>query len=80
MWAIIVAAVLLIPLVTKAPWTGSDFVFGAILLFGSATVYELATRNMSNKNHRIAVSIAVLAVLAFIWVAAATGFERFLGD
>ncbi len=74
-WAVIVAAVLTIPLLAKAPWTGSDFVFGAVLLFGSATVYELATRTMSNKNQRIAVGVAVFMVLAIIWVAAATGFE-----
>lgn len=73
-WAVIVAVVLMMPYLAKWPWTPSDFVFGAVVLFGSATVYELATRNMSNKNHRIAIGIAVCLVLAVIWVGAATGF------
>ncbi|MBX4212262.1 hypothetical protein KW787_02285 [Candidatus Pacearchaeota archaeon] len=72
-WAIIVAVVLMIPLLAKWPWTGSDFVFGAVMLFGSATVYELITRNMNNIRHRIAVGIVVFVILATIWVILATG-------
>ncbi|MBA3633450.1 MAG: hypothetical protein H0W58_11695 [Acidobacteria bacterium] len=72
-WAAIVAAVLMIPLLAKAPWSAGDFVFGAVVLFASATVYELATRNMSNKKHRIAVGVAVLAAIALVIVWAATG-------
>jgi hypothetical protein len=74
-WALIVAAVLIIPLLGNWPWTGSDFVFGAVLLFGSATVYELATRNLKDNSRRFAIAFAVVIVLAFIWVGAATGFE-----
>jgi hypothetical protein len=78
-WAIVVAAVLMIPLIamrftTEVNWTAGDFIFGAIVLFGFAAIYEVATRNIVNKNDRIAVAVAVFLVLAFVWVGAATGF------
>ena len=73
-WALIVAALLMIPLIAKWPWTLSDFIFGAIMLFGSATIYELVTRNMKNAKYRLAVGIAILVILAIVWVGAATGF------
>jgi hypothetical protein len=60
-------------------WTLGDFVFAAVLLFGAGLAYVLSTRNMDNAQHRFAVGVVVFFVLAFIWVAAATGFERFLG-
>ena len=63
-WAIVVAALLMIPLLANAPWTRGDFVFGAIALFGAATVYELVTPHMSDKRHRIAVGVAVLVAIA----------------
>ena len=72
-WAAIVAAILMIPLLAKFPWTGSDFIFAGVMLFGSATVYEFATRNMKNSTHRVLVALAVLLVLGFIWGLAATG-------
>ena len=72
-WAVVIAAVLMIPLLGNAPWTAFDFVFGGIVLSASALVYELATRNMGNKKHRIAVGVAVLAAIALVMVWAAAG-------
>lgn len=74
-WAFIVAGVLMIPLLAEAPWTKYDFIFGAIILFGTAFIYEITTRNMSNRNHRIITGIITAVILAFIWIGAATGFE-----
>lgn len=74
-WAILIAAVLMIPLVTSAPWTGSDYVFGAVVLFGFATMYESITRHMSNPKHRTIAGFVVAGVLCVVWVGAATGFE-----
>lgn len=73
MWAIVVAAVLMIPFLAKAPWTVGDFVFAGVVLFSCATVYEFTTRNMSNKMHRIAVGLAVLAFIALVIAWAAAG-------
>jgi hypothetical protein len=72
-WAVVVAAILMIPLLANAPWTALDFIFGAVVLSASATVYELATRNMRHKKHRIAAGIAVLAAIGLVMVWAAAG-------
>ena len=74
-WAGIVALVLLIPLFFMPLWTVGDFIFGAVVLFGSAFVYEVIAMNLRNRNYRIIAGFVVAAVLAFIWVGAATGFE-----
>ena len=74
-WAGIVALVLLIPLFFMPLWTVGDFIFGAVVLFGSAFVYEMVTRNVSSHNRRIVVGFIVAGILAFIWVGAATGFD-----
>lgn len=73
LWAVVVAAILMIPLLANAPWTGGDFVFGTVVLFGLAIVYELATRNMSNIKYRAAVGAGVLFVIFLVIAWAATG-------
>jgi len=80
LYALVTALLLLIPLVAmqftaEVNWTGSDFVFAGLLLFGSGLVYEFATRNVTGPRSSAIIAIIVLAVLAFIWVGAATGFE-----
>ena len=77
-WAIIVALILLLPFVAmqfidEVVWTRSDFVIAGVLLFGSALVYELATRKMSNAKNRVAVGIVVAAVLLWLWAELAVG-------
>lgn len=72
-WALVVAAILMIPLLAKAPWTVGDFVFAGVVLFGAAALYELVTKNLSSKNHRIAVGLGVLAVVVLIWAWAVAG-------
>lgn len=66
-WAGIVAAILAIPFFTKAPWTAGDYIFAGVVLFGSATVYEVTTRNIEDSRHRFAVGAAVAFVLMAIW-------------
>ena len=77
-WAIIVAIILMIPLVAmqftdEVNWTLLDFVTAGSLLFGSALVYELATRKMINTKYRLAVGVAVTAALLYLWVELAVG-------
>lgn len=69
-WAALVAAILMIPLVTKAPWTGGDYVFAGVVLFGAASVYELSTRAMRDPKRRFAVGAVVLIFVLGIWAAA----------
>lgn len=79
-WALVVAAILMIPLVamqftSEVNWTGSDFVFGAVVLFGFATIYELIANKLTTSSQRITLGLVVFLVFAFVWVGAATGFE-----
>ena len=73
MWAVVVVAVLMIPFLTNAPWTGSDFVFAAIVLSVCATMYELVTRNMSNGKYRVIVGAGVLFFIFLVIGWAASG-------
>lgn len=66
-WAIVVAAIQMIPLLTRAPWTFGDYVFASVVLFGLAAGYELITKNMTNTVHRIAISIGAFCILIAIW-------------
>ena len=66
-WAGLVAAVLMIPLLTNFPWTLSDFVFAGTVLFGAATGYELTVRNMSDRKQRMVVAAGTIAMVIFIW-------------
>jgi hypothetical protein len=77
-WAIIVAFILMIPLVAmqltdEVAWTLLDFVTAGSLLLGSALVYELATRKMTNTKYRVAVGVAVTAALLYVWAELAVG-------
>ena len=77
-WAIIVGIILMIPLVAmqftdEVAWTLLDFVTAGSLLFGSALVYELATRNMITTKYRVAVGVAVMAALLYLWAELAVG-------
>jgi hypothetical protein len=77
-WGIIVALLLLVPLVAmqfsdEVNWTRSDFVVAGVLLFGSALIYELATKNMTSTKNRLALGIVVAAVLLWLWAELAVG-------
>ena len=72
-WTAVVAVILMIPLLANFPWTGSDFVFAGVALFGAASVYELVTKNVTDPNRRLAIGAIVLITLALIWGMAATG-------
>jgi hypothetical protein len=78
MWAIIVGMILMVPLVAmqftnEVAWTPRDFITAGALLFGAGMVYLLATRNMSKARNRIAIGIAVVAALLYVWAELAVG-------
>lgn len=70
-WALVVAAILAIPLVLRMPWTGSDFIFAGVVLFACAAVYEFLTRNMKTNASKIAIAIAILFFIFLVigWAA-----------
>ena len=67
------ALVLLLPLVAGANWGVGDYVFAAVLLFGSLGTYELATRMTGNTAYRAGVGVAIAAVFLLVWSNAAVG-------
>jgi hypothetical protein len=66
-WAIVVAAILMVPLLAKAPWTGSDFVFAGVGLFGAAALYEFLSEKIKIRHGRIIVGIAVGLMVLALW-------------
>lgn len=69
-WALVVAGILMIPLLANAPWTVFDFVFAGVILFGAATIFELATKNMKDSTHKIVIGILVAGTVICIWAMA----------
>ncbi|NQT62314.1 MAG: hypothetical protein HQ556_05085 [Candidatus Marinimicrobia bacterium] len=73
-----VVLVLLIPLVAmqftdEVDWDLMDFIVAGALLTFAALAYELASRKLSNSKYRLAVGIAILAVLIIVWIELAVG-------
>jgi hypothetical protein len=72
-WALIVAAILMIPLLTGAPWDETDFIVAGALLFGAGLAYELVTRTSSSAMYRAAWGVAVGTALLLVWTNLAVG-------
>ncbi len=71
------ALMLLFPLVANAPWSGSDYVFAAVMIGGAGLLAELAVRLSSNTAYRGGMAAALAAAFLTIWVNAAVGM---IGD
>lgn len=54
-------------------WGPFDFVFAAVLLFGSTGLVDLAIRRGGSVAYRLGAALAVLAALLLIWINAAVG-------
>ena len=67
----------MIPVLGKWPWTVGDFVFGGVVLFGAAAIYELVARRLGKIAYRAAVGLAVATALLLVWINAAVGI---IGD
>ncbi len=78
---LIVALLLLIPLLVmlftdKVNWSVGDFALAGVLLLGAGLAYELLARRVTSVAGRIAVGIAILAILFLVWVELAVGIFR----
>ena len=72
------ALFLLLPLIAMqftddVVWTASDFVFAAVLLFGSLGIYEIAVRKTGDAAYRAAVGVALGATFLLVWANGAVG-------
>ena len=72
-------ALLLLPAIAMqagAPgvvWTASDFVVMAVLLYGSAGLYELAARASGSTAYRLGAGLAILTGFLLVWINLAVG-------
>ena len=72
------AILLLIPLIAmqftdEVNWTLFDFIVAAVLLFGTGLMCELVIRKVNKTKFRIAICVALLAMLLLIWAELAVG-------
>jgi peptidoglycan/LPS O-acetylase OafA/YrhL len=73
-----VALLLLIPLIAmqftdEVNWTPFDFIVAGILLLGTGLMCELVLRKVNKIGLRIAICVALLAMLLLIWAELAVG-------
>ena len=73
-----VALLLLIPLIAmqftdEVKWTLLDFIVAAVLLLGTGLICDLVIRKVNKTKFRIAICVAVLAMLLLIWAELAVG-------
>jgi len=80
-WGLAVSLLLLpflaMQLTREVNWTGSDFVFAAIMIGGVGLLFELTVRMSDNKYYRAGVALALAASFLTIW---ATGAVGMIGD
>lgn len=69
-----VALILLLPLVTGAPWTTFDYIVAGGLLGGAGLVLELVVRASGSLAYRAGAGLAVAAAILLVWVNGAVGF------
>ena len=69
-----VALTLLLPLVTNAPWTLSDYIVMGTMLGSAGLVIELIFRSSPDRFYRGGAALAVVATFLLIWVNGAVGF------
>ena len=67
------ALLLLLPWVTGAPWTGSDYLFAAVLFGSVGLAFELVVRKSRNLSYRFGAALTVIAAVMTIWINGAVG-------
>lgn len=80
-WSV-AALLLLLPLVAmqftaEVDWTGSDFVFAAVLIGGTGALFELTVRMSRNLFYRAGMGVALAAAFLTVWANGAVGM---IGD
>lgn len=76
----VIVLILLLPLVTNAPWTLSDYIIGGIILFVTGLAIDTALTNIKNRRKMILTVTGVLLVTVYIWAELAVGIFTNLGS
>jgi hypothetical protein len=67
------AALLLVPLIAKAPWSLSDYILAAAVVAIVGGTFELAMRKSGNVWYRGGVAVALSTAFLLVWVNGAVG-------
>lgn len=75
---ITIALLLLIPFIAmqftdEVSWSLFDFMVAAVLLLATGLICELVIRKVSKFRYRVAICLAIIAVLLLIWAELAVG-------
>jgi hypothetical protein len=73
-----IAVLLLLPFVAmqftdQVIWSPFDFLVAGALLLGAGLTFEFFARRRSSTAYRLAIGLAIAAVLALVWVELAVG-------
>jgi hypothetical protein len=68
-----VAALLLIPVLSRFPWSRFDFIVAGVLLLGTGLGIEVALRLITKFEYRIAAVVGLFLVLFLVWAEVAVG-------
>ena len=71
------AFLLLLPLIARAPWTASDFVFAGVLIGGVGLAFEAIVKMSPDWTYRAGAGAALAVTFLTIWSNAAVGM---IGD
>jgi len=65
--------ILSLPYIFKAPWTLSDYMVAAVLLFGTAYLIEYVTGKVKTSRKKLLAGLTVIILAVFLWVELAVG-------
>lgn len=71
--ALLIAPAVAMRFTAEVQWTAFDFVFAAVLLYGTAGLIDLAIRKDGNAAYRFGAGLAVLVSFLLIWINGAVG-------
>lgn len=74
-WAVITGIILTLPYFAKWRWTAGDYLLGGLMLYGSASVYEILTDRVKTRQKKAVIGTVIVIILLFVWGFAATGFD-----
>lgn len=77
--AIATGLILLVPLLSRWPWTISDFAVMGALLLGTGFLF-VQTARVTPRKYRILIGFAFLAALLYFWAELAVGVFTNLGS
>ena len=73
MWAAVIALLLLVPLLARAPWSLFDYAVAGALLFATGLAFELVAKKGVTIEYRAAVGVACATALVLVWINLAVG-------